>query len=56
MDAIVAGAARVVRVSESQAAEAVALHYRATHNLAEPAGALALPAAINERDRTTAVA
>lgn len=51
VEAIAAGAARVVEVSESQAADAVALHYRATHNLAEPAGALALAAAINERDR-----
>ena len=37
-----AGAARFVRVSERQAAEAMALMYRATHNLAEPAGSLAL--------------
>lgn len=51
VDTIVAGAARIVRVGEVQAAEAMALHYRATHNLAEPAGALALAAAIIERDR-----
>lgn len=48
---IVAGAARMVRVSESEAAAAMVLHYRATHNLAEPAGALALAAAITDRDR-----
>jgi threonine dehydratase len=45
------GASRVVRVSEEQAAEAMVLTYRATHNLAEPAGALALAAALSERDR-----
>lgn len=37
-----AGAARIVRVTEGQAAAAMALTYRATHNLAEPAGSLAL--------------
>ena len=40
--AIAPGAARFVRVSEEAAAEAMALMYRATHNLAEPAGSLAL--------------
>ena len=39
---IVRGAERIVRVSEDQAREAMALHYRATHNLPEPAGSLAL--------------
>lgn len=48
---IVAGAARIVRVSEEQAAAAMALMYRATHNLAEPAGALALAGLLAERDR-----
>jgi threonine dehydratase len=48
--AIVAGAARIVRVSEDQAAAAMALMYRATHNLAEPAGALALAGLLAERD------
>lgn len=37
-----AGAARVVRVTEEQAAAAMALMFRSTHNLAEPAGSLAL--------------
>lgn len=46
---IVAGAARVVRVSEEQAAAAMALMFRATHNLAEPAGALGLAAILKER-------
>src|SRR5690606_30225149 len=46
-----AGAARVVQVSEEAAAEAMVLMHRATHNLAEPAGALALAGAAAERDR-----
>ncbi|GAB2867727.1 threonine dehydratase [Nocardioides pacificus] len=46
-----AGAARIVRVSEEQAAEAMGLMYRATHNLAEPAGSLALAGLLAERDR-----
>lgn len=48
---IVAGASRIVRVTEAEAAAAMALMYRATHNLAEPAGALALAAALRERDQ-----
>jgi threonine dehydratase len=39
---IVAGVSRVVQVSEEQALEAVALSFRATHNLPEPAGSIAL--------------
>ena len=46
-----AGAARIVRVSEEEAAEAMALMYRATHNLAEPAGSLALAGLLAERER-----
>lgn len=46
-----AGLARVVQVSEEQAAEAMALAFRATHNLAEPAGSLALAGLLAERDR-----
>lgn len=45
-----AGVARVVRVSEEQAAAAMALMYRATHNLAEPAGSLALAGLLAERE------
>jgi threonine dehydratase len=48
---IVAGASRVVRISEEAAAEAMALMYRATHNLPEPAGSLALAGLLAERDR-----
>lgn len=46
---IVAGAQRIVRITEAQAASAMELMYRATHNLAEPAGALALAGALAER-------
>lgn len=48
---LVAGAARIVRVSEEQARAAMALTFRATHNLAEPAGSLALAGLLAERDR-----
>jgi len=46
-----AGASRIVEVSEEQAAEAMRHMYVATHNLAEPAGSLALAGALAERDR-----
>jgi threonine dehydratase len=49
--AIVAGAARVVSVSEDACAEAIRLLLRTTHNLAEPAGAVALAGLLAERDR-----
>lgn len=45
-----AGAARILRVSEEQAEQAMALMFRATHNLAEPAGSLALAGLLAERD------
>ena len=45
------GAARIVRVSEAQVAEAMAIMYRTTHNLAEPAGAAALAGLLAEKDR-----
>lgn len=48
---IVAGAARIVRISEEAAAAAMALMYRSTHNLPEPAGSLALAGLLAERDR-----
>jgi threonine dehydratase len=48
---IVAGAARVVTVSEDDAAEAMRVQFRATHNAPEPAGALALAALRSETDR-----
>lgn len=46
---IKAGASRIVRVSERLAQEAMVLMYRATHNLAEPAGALSLAGAMADR-------
>lgn len=49
LDIIVKGAARVVRVSEDEIAEAVRLYYTTTHNLAEGAGAAPLAALLQER-------
>lgn len=46
-----AGASRILQVSEDEAALAMVLMYRATHNLAEPAGSLALAGLLSERDR-----
>ena len=43
------GAERIVEVSEDEIAEAMRLYYRATHNLAEGAGAAALAALMKER-------
>jgi threonine dehydratase len=42
IDMIVGGAARIVTVSEDATAEAMRMLFRATHNLPEPAGAIAL--------------
>jgi threonine dehydratase len=41
---LIAGAARIVTVSEDSVADAMRLHLRTTHNMPEPAGALALAA------------
>jgi threonine dehydratase len=46
---ICAGAARVVTVSEDDAAEAMRVLFATTHNVAEPAGALALAGLLAER-------
>jgi threonine dehydratase len=51
LDILLAGAERIVRVSEDEIAEAIRLLYRATHNLAEGAGAAPLAALVQERDR-----
>ncbi|MDX6197427.1 MAG: threonine dehydratase [Actinomycetota bacterium] len=48
---ITGGAARIVRVSEDAAAAAVRVLLTCTHNIPEPAGALALAGAIEERER-----
>ncbi|MGE0238242.1 MAG: threonine dehydratase [Parvibaculaceae bacterium] len=45
------GAERIVEVSEDEIAEAMRLYYRTTHNLAEGAGAAALAALMQERER-----
>ncbi|WP_065260094.1 threonine dehydratase [Pseudomonas bananamidigenes] len=46
-----AGAARIVSVSEEEIAEAVRVYYTDTHNLAEGAGAAAMAALMQERER-----
>jgi threonine dehydratase len=48
---IVAGAARILTVSDDAAAEAMRLLFRTTHNVPEPAGALALAGLVAEADR-----
>ncbi len=45
---LIAGAARVVTVGEDAVAEAMRLHLQTTHNVPEPAGALALAALLKE--------
>jgi threonine dehydratase len=45
------GAERIVAISEEEVAEAIRLYYTATHNLAEGAGAAALAALMQEKDR-----
>jgi threonine dehydratase len=54
-----AGAARIVQVSEAAAAEAMRVLLSCTHNVPEPAGALAFAGALAERaqlvDRRVAV-
>ena len=47
---IARGVERIVAVSEDEIAEAMRLLYRATHNLAEGAGAAALAALVKERE------
>jgi threonine dehydratase len=51
IDAIVAGAARIVTVDEDEVAQAMRDQFTATHNVAEPAGALGLAALRREADR-----
>lgn len=47
---ILAGATRVIEVSEAEIAEAIRVYHEDTHNLAEGAGAAALAGLIRERD------
>ncbi|TCM88128.1 threonine dehydratase [Rhodovulum steppense] len=49
-DIFARGAERIVSVSDAEMAEAIRLYFRATHNLAEGAGAAALAALMAERD------
>lgn len=49
-DIVKKGAARIVRVSEEEIADAIRLYYAATHNLAEGAGAAPLAALVKERE------
>jgi threonine dehydratase len=48
---IVKGASRVITVSEDAAADAMRLTFTTTHNVPEPAGALALAGLMAERDQ-----
>ncbi len=54
IEAICAGAARVITVSEDEIAEAMRVLYTTTHNLSEPAGALATAGLLSERDQVRA--
>jgi threonine dehydratase len=49
LDMLLAGAERIVRVSEDEIADAMRLIYRATHNLAEGAAAAPLAALVKEK-------
>jgi threonine dehydratase len=49
---IMAGAARVLTVSEDEAAEAMRVMYATTHNVAEPAGAIGLAGLLAERSQS----
>jgi threonine dehydratase len=49
--AIVAGAARILTISEDDAAQAMRVLFTTTHNVPEPAGALALAGLLAERSR-----
>ena len=51
IETLVAGASRVVAVSEDATAAAMRLLFAATHNAPEPAGAISLAGALAERDR-----
>jgi threonine dehydratase len=49
IEVIVGGAARILQVSEDSCADAVRLLLSTTHNVAEPAGAIALAGLLSER-------
>ena len=48
---VCAGAARILRVSEAEVADAMRLYYTATHSIAEGAGAAPLAGLMQERER-----
>ena len=51
IERIVGGAARVLRVTEDESAEAMRVLLRTTHQLPEPAGAIALAGLLSEHER-----
>ncbi|MBA2558548.1 MAG: threonine dehydratase [Propionibacteriales bacterium] len=51
VEVILAGAARILEVSENATAEAMRALFATTHNAPEPAGAIALAGLLAERDR-----
>jgi threonine dehydratase len=51
LDIIRRGAARILTVSEAEMRRAMRILFSDTHNIAEGAGAAALAAALQERDR-----
>jgi threonine dehydratase len=51
VDVICRGAARILRVSEVEIADAMRLYYSATHNIAEGAGAAPLAGLMQEREK-----
>ena len=53
LDMIRRGAARVIRVSDQEIANAIQLLYETTHNVAEGAGAASLAGLLHERQRQT---
>lgn len=53
LEVILAGAARIVEVSDAEVATAMQAYFSDTHNVAEGAGAAALAALMQERDTTT---
>ena len=53
LEVIRRGAARIVTVSEAEIRRAMRILFTDTHNVAEGAGAAALAAALQERDRLT---
>jgi threonine dehydratase len=51
LEVILGGAARIVRVSENEIFDAMAIYFLDTHNAAEGAGAAPLAALLKERDQ-----